>query len=196
MEPWFRPLVWLDYRLAVLFAVIIPLALLIWAFVQNVDAMQRLLIIYWRVSSLLLITLYMSIASIPGSFVCGIIARILIPISLWFWVDLNEEIDDRPPSTLKWAMTSWRWAMTVYCGLGVCFAFPSLRCGFLGLEGILDTPACRVWLEVPWKYKEYFHANTSAGFLGFLGILGLIFYLIFFCSFVLRVNKQGRSAMG
>ncbi|MDY6938680.1 MAG: DUF3177 family protein [Cyanobacteriota bacterium] len=196
MEPWFRPLVWLDYRLAVLFAVLIPIALSIWAFVRKVDAMQRLFIIYWRVSSLLVITLYMTIASIPIGFVCGIVARILIPISLWFWVDLNEEIDDLSSSTLKWAMTSWRWAMTVYSVLGLCFAFPSLRCGFIGLEGILETPACRVWLEVPWKYKEYFHANTNAGFLGFLGIAGLIFYVLFLTSFVFRLSKQGRSAMG
>ena len=50
-EVWYRPLVWMDYRLAVLFTVLIPLILLLWAFIQKAQAMQRLLVIYWRVSS-------------------------------------------------------------------------------------------------------------------------------------------------
>ncbi len=43
MEVWFRPYIWTDYRLAVLFMVVIPLILLIWAFVQKVEGIQRLL---------------------------------------------------------------------------------------------------------------------------------------------------------
>ena len=50
-----RPLVWMDYRLAILFTVIAPLILLVWSFIQKKEAMQRLLIIYWRVASLLMI---------------------------------------------------------------------------------------------------------------------------------------------
>ena len=56
MDIWFRPLVWMDYRLGVLLAVIIPLVLLIWTTIAKQEAMQRLLIIYWRVASLLMIT--------------------------------------------------------------------------------------------------------------------------------------------
>lgn len=33
-------------------------------------------------------------------FVSGIMARILIPVALWFWVDINEEIADRSPGAL------------------------------------------------------------------------------------------------
>jgi len=60
------------------------------------EAIQRLLTIYWRVSSLLAITIYLLIAALPVGFISGLMARILIPISLWFWVDLNEEIEDQP----------------------------------------------------------------------------------------------------
>jgi hypothetical protein len=28
------------------------------------------------------------------------LARILIPVALWFWVDINEEIADRSPGAL------------------------------------------------------------------------------------------------
>ena len=44
-QVWFRPLVWLDYRLAVIFALILPLILLIWSLLQRSDAIQQLLII-------------------------------------------------------------------------------------------------------------------------------------------------------
>jgi len=66
---WFRPLVWIDYRLAVLFTVIIPAILLIWSLFAKIESLQKLLIIYWRVASLLLITVYLMIASWPIGFV-------------------------------------------------------------------------------------------------------------------------------
>jgi hypothetical protein len=126
-----RALVWTDYRLAVLFTAIIPLILLIWAFVKKADSMVRLLIIYWRVASLLAITVYILIAPWPIGFVSGFCARILIPIALWFWVDVNEDIDDQPKRPLKLALTSWRWAVTIYSMLGALASIPFLRCAFV-----------------------------------------------------------------
>jgi hypothetical protein len=193
-EVWFRPLVWMDYRLAVLFMVVIPLILLVWAFVQKAEAMQRLLIIYWRVASLLLITLYLMVAQFPVSFISGLIALILIPISLWFWVDLNDEIDYQPSSPLKLTFTSWRWATTVYCILGALVFIPFLVCAFP--ENGVTTSFCSVWLEPPLLFKEYFHPHTKPGFLGFLAIVGLIIYVLCLCYFILvKLGKQGRSAI-
>ena len=90
---WFRPYVWMDYRLSLLFILIIPLILLIWAFVQKAESMQRLLMIYFKVASLLAITIYLMIGNFSASFISALMGRILIPISLWFWVDINDEID-------------------------------------------------------------------------------------------------------
>lgn len=193
-DVWFRSLVWMDYRLALLFTVIIPLILLIWAFVQKAEAIQRLLIIYWRVSSLLAITVYLMIATLPISFVSGLMARILIPISLWFWTDINEEIEDLPQQPLKLTLTAWRWAVTVYSIIGAILQIPFLRCAFSNRP--LNDPFCRVWLEPPLLYKQYFHANSTPQFLGFLGVVGLIVYVLYLSYFVLiRLGKQGRSAM-
>lgn len=193
-EIWFQPLVWTDYRLAILFTVLMPLILLIWAFVQRADAIQRLLIIYWRVSSLLAITVYLMIAAWPIAFVSAFLSRILIPISLWFWVDINEEIDDQPQRPLKLALTAWRWAMTIYCVLGTLALIPFLSCAFS--KGAIDTPFCAAWLEPPLLYKQYFHPRYTPQFLGFLGTVGLLIYVLYFSYFVLiRLGKQGRSAM-
>lgn len=192
-EVWFRPLVWMDYRLAVLFTVIIPIILLIWAFVQKAETIQRLLMIYWRVSSLLAITLYLTIGGFGVSFISGLMARILIPISLWFWVDLNDEIEYQPNTPLKLLFTSWRWATTVYCILGALAFIPFLVCAFSGSP--IATPYCAVWFEAPLLFKDYFHANSKPAFLGFLGIVGLIIYVLYLSYFVLvKLGKQGRSA--
>lgn len=190
-----RSLVWADYRLAVLFTVLLPLVLLIWAFVQKVEVVQRLLVIYWRVSSLLGITVYLLIAELPIGFLASSGVLILIPISLWFWVDLNEEINDMPRRPLKLVLTSWRWAMTIYCLGGVAFQIPFLGCGFS--REAIATPSCQVWLEAPFLFKEIFHGDTRVGTLGFLGIMGLIIYVLYLLYFVfVRLGKQGRSATG
>ncbi len=193
-ELWFRPLVWMDYRLAVLFTVVIPLILLFWGFVQKAEAIQRLLTIYWRVASLLAITVYLLIAPLPVGFVSGFLARILIPISLWFWADLNEEIDDQPSSPLKLTFTSWRWAVTVYSTLGAVAQVPFLQCAVSTTA--FASPFCRVWLEPSALYAYYLHPNTKPQFLGFLGIVGLIIYTLCFIYFVLvKLGKHGRSAI-
>ncbi|MFZ9738280.1 MAG: DUF3177 family protein [Prochlorotrichaceae cyanobacterium] len=191
--------VWTDYRLAVVFLVIAPLLLLLWAFVSQVEAIQRILTIYWRVSSLLAITVFLMIAAIPVSFLSGWLARVLIPLTLWFWVDLNEDIVDmavwRP---IKVIFNAWRWLATVYCGLGGLFSLFFVRCALLSKAEILtEGSLCRVWLNPPWGFREYFLANYAPGFIGFLGIVGLIFYAVCFGYYVIfRLGSEGRSATG
>ncbi len=194
-ELWFRPLIWMDYRLAVLFTVVLPLFLLLWAFVQRAEAIQRLLIIYWRVSSLLVITLYLMIGGFGVSFLSSLMARILIPIGLWFWIDINDEIEYYPNGLLKLIFTSWRWAVSAYCLLGAIAFLPFLGCAFS--EGGIKSPFCRVWLEAPLMFKEYFHPNIDKpGVLGTIGIIGLVVYVLYLSYFVLfKLGKKGRSAI-
>jgi hypothetical protein len=192
-QVWFRPYVWMDYRLAVLFIVIIPLILLIWAFVQKAEGIQRLLMIYWRVASLWLITIYLMMGGFAVSFITAWIARILIPISLWFWVDLNDEIEYQPKGPLKLLFRSWRWAATVYAILGAIASAPFLSCAFSSTT--LKTNYCSVWLEAPLLFKDYFHHNSKPAFLGFLGIIALVIYVLYLSYFILfKLGKQGRSA--
>jgi len=189
--------VWMDYRLAVLFTVIIPLFILIWAFVKKSEAIQHLLIIYWRVASLLAITVYLMIAAVPISFFTSLIARFLIPVALWFWVDLNEEIREARNSPLKASFTSWRWAVTIYSLLGVIFQIPFVVCAFKSRNELLNDPFCNVWLDPPWLFKQIFHPDWPQEFIGFLGFSGLVIYTIFLCYFILvKLQRQGRSATG
>lgn len=195
--PWLPALVWTDYRLALLFTVVLPLVLLVWAFAQKAEAIQRLLGIYWRVASLLAITVYLLIGALPIGFVSGWLARILIPLALWFWVDLNEEISEQPASPLKLTFTSWRWAVSIYGVLGAIAQIPVLRCALMGSNQVVGQPFCRIWLDPPWAFREFFHSSTKPYFLAFLALVGLVIYVFYLGYFVLfRLGKQGRSAVG
>lgn len=194
---WLPSLVWTDYRLAVLFTVLFPLALLIWAFVQKSESIQHLLIIYWRVASLLVITVGLLIAAIPLGFLTGWSARILIPLSLWFWVDLNYEINEQPKSQLKLAFSSWRWGVTLYSILGAIAAIPALQCSFLPSKQMIDQPLCNIWLQPPWIFQQYFMGGMKPYTIGLLSTLALVIYILYLGYFVfVRFGKQGRSATG
>lgn len=189
-----RALTWMDYRVALVFTVILPLVLLIWSLVRRAEAIQRLLIIYWRVASLLAITVYLMIGNLPISFLTSFLARILIPLGLWFWVDLNEEIHEQPQSSLKLSFTSWRWAVSIYSVLGAIATIPFLQCAIS--KATFATPFCQVWLDAPYALKAILHPKYKPEFLGFLGIAALIIYVLYFGYFVIvRLAKQGRSAV-
>jgi Protein of unknown function (DUF3177) len=191
-ELWFQPLIWMDFRLAVIFTVLIPLILLLWAFAQKTVVIQHLLTIYWRVASLLVITVYLQIGGLPISFITSLVAQTLIPLSLWFWADLNEEIADLPDSPLKLGFTAWRWATTLYSTLSAIAIVPFLSCAF----GSAKTDECQAWFQPSWLYYQFFHANSKPEFLSLLAILGLGIYTLSFGYFlVVRLGKQGRSAM-
>jgi Protein of unknown function (DUF3177) len=189
---WFQPLIWMDFRLAVIFTVLIPLILLLWAFAQKAVAIQSLLVIYWRVASLLAITVYLGIGASPLTFITSVAAQTLIPISLWFWADLNEEIADLPARPLKLGFLAWRWATTLYSTLSAIAIVPFLSCAFNGAK----TDYCQAWFQPSWLYYQFFHANSKPEFLSALGILGLIIYTLYLVYFlVVRLGKQGRSAL-
>ncbi len=193
LETW----VWMDYRLAVLFTVLLPLLLLIWAFINRSEAIQRLLIIYWRVASLFAITVYLMIAAVPIGFLTLLMSEFLITLALWFWVDLNEEIRELRNSPLKASFTSWRWAATIYNLIGIISQIPFVVCAFKSRNELLDDPFCNVWLDPPWLFKQIFHPDWPQEFIGFLGFSGLVIYTIFLCYFVLvKLQRQGRSATG
>jgi hypothetical protein len=186
--------VWADYRIAVLFTVFLPLILLIWAFVQKNESIQRLLTIYWRVASLLMITVYLMIGGLTFSFLTGLMARILIPLSLWFWEDLNEEIREQPNSPLRFVFVAWRWAVSLYSFAGALFFAFYIPCAFS--RGQFAGAACQTWLQPPLLYKEILHGGYTNGFLAFFGIVGLLIYLLILGYFVfVRLGRQGRSAM-
>ncbi|MGC1309987.1 MAG: DUF3177 family protein [Phormidesmis sp.] len=189
-----RSLVWTDYRLALLFAVFIPLTLLIWSWVSKSESVSLQMTIYWRVASLLAITVYLMIGGFAVSFITALLSKILIPISLWFWADLNEEIREQPKRSLHLGFSAWRWAISTYCAVGVLVQLWYVRCAFS--NALLASETCQVWMEPSLLFKDYFHGGLTRPFLGFWGIVGLAIYAAYLGYFLLvRLGRQGRSAL-
>jgi len=69
-EQLYRSLVWLDVRLGMLFAVGLPLVLLLWAALRREQALVRLMGLYWKVASLQLIALLLLTDNRPTGFLC------------------------------------------------------------------------------------------------------------------------------
>jgi len=187
-----KEFVWWDFRLATLFTVIMPLALLIWAFLSKNSAITRSLTIYWRVSALLAITVYLLIGNLSIGFITGWSARILIPLSLWFWQDLNQAIQ-QDPSNLKIGYIFWRWIMSSYCAIGTFTGVAFLPCSF-GQE--LLPGACALLLEAPQQFKSMLHPNLTTQVLGNAAILALLAYSIYFAIFLsYSLPRYGRIAI-
>ncbi len=187
-----RQLVWLDYRLALLFIVFVPFGLLCWAFQSNSEAIKRSLLLYWRVASLVLITIYLAIGGLSIAFVLGIVAEILIVLALWFWQDLNEDIEASRKS-LKPIYLGWRWATTVYCLLSVVFRLFFVNGAFIKAEQLSDI--YKIWFEPPLSFSTVFHHGMPVENLAFFGAVGAIVYGLYFCSFLaFSLPKTGRIA--
>lgn len=198
----YRTLVWLDYRLAALFAVGLPLVLLIWASVRQERALQRLLGIYWKVASLLLIAVLLLTDNRPLGYVVAVLAHVLVVVSLWFWVDLNEELADLPPwRPLPFVVRSWRWGLSVFGLLGTGLSALALRC----LGGALGRPLCRAWLEAPDDvhggfarvFGFLFGGTWTGAIAAFVGYVALVAYVVGLLQWLLvRLPRQGRVAGG
>jgi hypothetical protein len=187
-----RQLVWLDYRLALLFLVFIPFGLLVWALRSDSEAIKRSLLLYWRVASLVLITIYLAIGSLGISYISGILAAILIVLALWFWQDLNEDIEASRKS-LTPIYLGWRWATTIYCSLSAVFRLLFANCAFMNAEQLSDI--CKIWFEPPLSFSTTFHNGVPVENLAFAGAVGGIVYILYLFVFLaFSLPKTGRIA--
>ena len=199
-EALYRSLVWLDVRLGVLFAVAVPLVLLLWAQLRREGAVLRLLGLYWKVASLLLIALLLLTDRRPVGYGLLVVAPLLIVASLWFWVDLNEELADLPPwRPLPLTVRIWRWSLTLLSLVSAGFATTALAC--VGGAGRL--PSCPLWLEAPAVlhggvarvFGFIFGGQWTPAVAAFLGYVALAAYAVGLLQWLLvRLPRQGRIA--
>ena len=198
-EPQFQILVWLSYRVAATFAFGLPLFLFIWSKISNSSSIDRLLSIYWKVSSLYAINiLFLSSESQLGQLI-SLISPILMVSSIWFWVDLNEEIEEMyiyNPISLTTRI--WRWTLSFWVILNTLLHLFSWRC----LSSI-NGNYCDSWREIPYNsfittkviLKFIIDANWTTALATFFAYLALILYLIgLFQWLIIQFPKNGRFA--
>ena len=198
-EHQFQILVWLSYRIAATFAFGLPLFLLIWAKISNLSSIDRLLSIYWKVSSLYAINLLL----LSGDSQLGQLISLISPIfmigSIWFWVDLNEEIEEMSiykPIALTTRV--WRWTLSFWGILNTALHIFSLKC-LNSTNGIY----CDTWREIPYNsfitiktiIRFILGGNWTTGFATFCAYLALILYLIGLLQwFIIQFPRNGRFA--
>lgn len=202
-EALYRTLVWLDVRLAVLITVGVPLVLLVWAAIRKEGALVRLMGIYWKLASLLLITTLLLTDKRPTGFVLSVIAQLLVVVGVWFWVDLNEELEDLPPwRPLPLTLRIWRWSLTIWGLIGAAFSATALVCLS---KAAMARPNCAVWLQPPLGLHEHlarvfgfvFGGNWTPTLAAFIGWVALVGYVVGLLQWLLvRLPKMGRVAGG
>ena len=198
-EPQFQILVWLSYRIAATFAFGLPLFLFIWAKISNSSSIDRLLSIYWKVSSIYAINLlFLSGENQLGQLI-SFISPMLMVGSIWFWIDLNEELDEMyvyKPISLTTRI--WRLSLSFWGILNTGLHLFSWRC----LNSISGT-YCDAWREIPYNsfittkiiIKFLLGGNWTAGFATFIAYLSLILYLIGLVQWlIMQFPRNGRFA--
>ena len=198
-ETQFQILVWLSYRIASIFAFGLPLFLLIWAKVTNSSSIDRLLSIYWKVSSLYVINLlFLSSENQLGQLI-SFISPLLMVGSIWFWVDLNEEIEEMyayKPISLTTRI--WRWTLSFWATLNTALHLFSWRC----LSSI-DSNYCNTWREIPNSsftttkiiIKFILGGDWTTAFATFFAYLAFILYLVGLIQWlIMQFPKNGRFA--
>ena len=195
----YRALVWLTYRLAATFAVGLPLVLLVWSAWKKDAMVMRLLGMYWKVASLMAISLLLLTDQRPLGYLIAVIAPLLMVVSVWFWVDLNEELADQPPwRPLSLTVRIWRWALSGFGVISLAMTATGLSC-----MQVLDTSDCRIWLEAPrgihslvaTVFDFIFGGQWTEAVAAFVGYVALVAYLAGLLQWLLvRLPRNGRVA--
>jgi hypothetical protein len=190
----------MDARLGVVFAIALPLVLLVWSALRKEPALLRLMGIYWKVSSLLLIALLLLTDGQPAAFPLLVLAPLLIVVGLWFWVDLNEELADLPPwRGLPLAVRIWRWSVSFFAIATAALASTSLSC----MGGMARHASCAAWTEAPLHlngviarvFGFLFGGQWTPGVAAFVGYVGLVAYAVGLTQWLLvRLPRFGRVA--
>jgi hypothetical protein len=187
-------------RLGLLFAVGLPLVLLVWAALRREQALLRLLGLYWKVASLMVVALLLLTNGRPAGFALLVLAPLFIVAGLWLWVDLNEELADMPPwRPLPLTVRLWRWSLTFYGLASAALAATALPC----VGGGAGRAVCQVWLEAPAGLHGgmarvlgfIFGATWTPGVAAFVGYVTLVAYVVGLLQWLLlKVPRQGRVA--
>ena len=184
-------LIRLDFVLAVVLLVAVPLGLLMAA--ARRPLLRQHLLAYWRASSLLMITVYLMIDARPVAFVAGNAALILIPLSLWHGDVLfparRVRLDGDPIAA--W-FRRWRLAVALFCGASLLLTGPTLRC----VSAHVDDAMCAAWLAPPRELHAALHPTADPAALGDGAMIGLAVYGAYLLVSAAIVGRHAVRAQG
>ena len=135
----------------------------------------------------------------PIGYITFFITPLLMISSIWFWVDLNEELADLPPwRPLPFTVRIWRWALSSFGLIFATLSFNSLSC-----INVNQGQNCIAWIEAPTLLHQttekifafLFGGIWNESLAAFVGYVGLIIYIIGILQWLLiRLPLHGRIA--
>jgi len=182
----YETLVYVDFVLAVGLMVVVPLVLL-GASVTLPPVRDRLLV-YWRASALLGITVYLWIGETPMGFMTGFASRALIPLALWRG-DAFTVLRDQPVPTAPGRRATlfryWRAAVIPYNLVGLAYMLPLLPCVWSDAAAV-----CQAWYAPPQQYAAWLHPTVEPIWLARYGWVALGVYAAYLLSTAVRLQRD------
>ncbi len=179
-------LVYVDFVLGVALLVVVPLALLVPSI--TLPPVRKRLLVYWRTSALLGITVYLWIGETPMGFATGFASRALIPLALWRGDALTVLRDQPIPTSSDWRAALfryWRTAVIPYNLVGLAYMLPLLSC-----VGSDVDPMCQAWYAPPQQYAAWLHPNVEPIWLARYGWVALGIYSAYLLATAVRLQRD------
>jgi hypothetical protein len=182
----YETLVYVDFWIAVGLLVAVPLFLL--AASATVPPIRDRLLVYWRASALLGITVYLWVGETAMGFATGFAARALIPLALWRGDALTVLRGASVPAGRGWralVFRRWRTAALAYNVVGLVYMLPLLSC-----VGSDAAPVCQAWYAPPQQYAAWLHPTVEPIWLARYGWVALGVYAAYLLSTAVRLQRD------
>ena len=191
--------IWLSFQLSIIFLIGIPITLTFWSIKKRNKAVNKLLSIYWKISLLFFISLFLLIGKFKYTLIITNISTLLMTISVWFWNDINDELKEYDfSSSLTTTTKVWRWSLTF---ISLNFLIQSLQ-NFSCLS-FINSAACEIWLQpssnlyviIKNLFNFFFGANFTQPIAKFLGLFSLLIYILGLIQWsIIKLPKNGRNS--
>ena len=191
--------IWLSFQLSIIFLIGIPVILTFWSIKKRNRAVNKLLLIYWKISLLFFISLLLLIGKYNYALLITNISTLLMAVSVWFWNDINDELREYDFSySLTTTTKIWRWSLTF---ISLNFLNQSLQ--NFNCFSFLNSDTCEIWLQpssnlyilIKSLFNFLFGANFTQPIAKFLGLFLLIIYALGLIQWsIIKLPKNGRNS--
>ena len=173
--------------------------LLIWSIKEKNKVIQKLLSNYWKISILFFISLILFVGKVNFSLLVLNISMILLTSCIWFWSDINAELNEYQIShSLTFTTKIWRWAITF-----ITFAFIAQGINNLSCITSINSGECIPWIEpsknlysiINKSFRFLFGGNFSEPVARFLGLFSLLIYSLGLIQWIIiKLPRTGRNS--
>ena len=191
--------IWLSFQLSIIFLIGIPVTLSFWSIKKRNQAVNKLLSIYWKISLLFFISLLLLIGKYNYALLITNISTLLMTISVWFWNDINDELNEYDFSYCLISTTKvWRWSLTF---ISLNFLIKSVQ--NFSCFSFISTDSCEIWLQpssnlyiiIKNLFNFFFGANFTQPIAKFLGLFSLLIYILGLIQWsIIKLPKNGRNS--